>query len=168
MNRKLMLVIGGVPVLAMGVAAALYFRGKPAAPDGGGDPDAIVEGKLSRRLIEVEAKFKEAQRRWGLIQPEVVKPGSGRVPELKEIDKLFKEAAGQAKAAEGRTDLEKQALPHLQAAAEASAQIPEIFLLYSIHAAAVSDADKKRAITLGDTANREWREWSELTAGLKR
>lgn len=160
MNKKPLLAIGGVGLLALAVTVGLFLAG-----DRGSTEPKIV-GKLSKKSIEFEARYRELQEKWRTHQDDFRVKKEFQL--LAKLNDGFTALSHEVPGLKGETEEEKAALPHLAKSVEESAKVPSTFMMLQVNEGLLKDSDWAQAKAHADAANREWKEWEKLTEGLSR
>ncbi|MBI2919505.1 MAG: hypothetical protein HYY18_00305 [Planctomycetes bacterium] len=160
MNKKPLLAIGGVGLLALAVTVGLFLAGDR------GSSEPKVTGKLSKRVVEIETKYKDLQDQWRAH--EAAFREKKEFPLLAKLNDGFQEVGRTAAAAKGETDPEKEALPHLVKSIEASARVPTSYMLLQVNPGVLKEHHWAETKANAETANREWKEWVAKTEGWAR
>lgn len=160
MNKKPLLAIGGVGILALAVTVGLFLAGNR------GTTDPQISGKLSKKTIEFETRYRELQEQWR--QHEADFRAKKEFHLLSKLNEGFTQLAREAPGLKGESEKETAALPHLAKSVEESAKVPATFMMFQVNEAVVKDTNWAEAKTHAETANREWKEWGKMTEGLSR
>jgi len=162
--KRALLPFAVLAALALVATAGIFLTRGDDAPEL--PPETPKTGKLSSKAVAIEEKARTLQDVWR--NNEIAFRDKKEFRALADLHRDFPALAAEARAIQGDTKTESDALPHLIASLDASGRIAGVFVMYHVNESMATAESWAKAKEDAALANAEWKAWKDGTQTLSR